>query len=65
MACLSYLGGQPAPVFEAVEGAFDDVASAVGGAVVRPGRPPDEPDALAVGLLVVGLGDHAADAAGF
>ena len=26
--------GQPAPVFEAVEGAFDDVASAVGGAVV-------------------------------
>lgn len=36
-------GGQPAPVFEAVEGAFDDVASAVGGAVVGTGRPSDEP----------------------
>ena len=43
MACLSYLVASPRQCLKPLKGAFDDVASAVGGAVVGHGRPPDEP----------------------
>ena len=49
-------GREPAPVCEAVECSLDDVAAAVGVAVVGDGRPPRQPRRLRVGLLVVGFG---------
>lgn len=53
-----------APMLEAVEGTFDDVAAAVGVLVVADRAAAARAAATAMGFLVVGFGDHAADPAG-
>ena len=53
-----------APMLEAVEGTFDDVAAAVGVLVVADRAAAAGAAATAMGFLVIGFGDHAADPAG-
>jgi len=51
-------------MLEAVEGTFDDVAAAVGVLVVADRATTAGAAAMAMGFLVIGFGDHAADPAG-
>ena len=51
-------------MLEAVEGRFDDVAAAVGVFVVADRATAAGAAATAMGFLVIGFGDHAADPAG-
>jgi hypothetical protein len=53
-----------APMLEAVEGTFDDVAAAGGVLVVADRAAAAGATATAMGSLVIGFGDHAADPAG-
>ena len=60
---LVVAGGQAAPLLEQAEGAFDDVAALVPVGVVGDRAPTGGAAALAVALLVAGLGDDRDDAA--
>jgi len=51
-------------MFEAVEGTLDDVAAAVGVLVVADRAAAAGAAATAMGFLVIGFGEHAADPAG-